>query len=547
MWGLDFGTTTTFLSESDLVGSRNYSLREASGTWNYLPSVVRIAGESLTFGASAADGPEEGLFRSVKRAITLKRQTLPLPEPQELETTPDTGPVCADDAIRGLLAEVKRIAGVEIGSRPIRLGCPAMWDADQRNRLLRLAAEAGFTVQHDTLIDEPVAACMGWFDNEFRHGRRPTGTTLVFDMGGGTLDVAALRINSDHESPEIYVLASDGIDEAGDALDAALARVLLEKQEKGSQSEKLLIENPGWLRRSARLLKVQLGDAYSTATKLRLPGGEVVELELTEDDLRSAFEPQFENALDLVQNVLRMARMADWRESAMTGPELRAIKLDQLLSQVDHFLLVGGMSQMPLLRRLLIESGVSAEKIFGRESLEPNEAVSAGLALSRDYDHLSLDRPGFNFELQWKRAGAVQTELIYRAYTRLYTREQARTFLPLKLTWRNEHLETDDADEGGAVFGARTTRGEIIELDFDGELKENLGPFFHFGLNKSPVIIIQPNGRIFMRDGTGAEFAFRVARWPVLNATKKRTLTVKPSDTSGDSLSGLAWHERPYD
>jgi molecular chaperone DnaK (HSP70) len=547
VWGLDFGTTTTYLSESDFVGSHKYSLRQAGGSREYVPSAVMPTDAGFTVGEAAIDFSEEEILRSVKRAITLRRETLPIPEASEMKADKDNGPVNADDAIRALLAEVRKIARRDIGDNPVRLGCPAMWDAQQRQRLLRLAKEAGFEIQYDTLIDEPVAACIGWFEAEIRNKRRPSGTTLVFDMGGGTLDVAALKINADHDSPEIYVLASDGIDEAGDALDAAISRVLLEKEEVGSERFAALTRNPGSLRRAARQLKEQLGSSITTSTKLRLGDDQVFDLELTEDDLRSAFEPQFKRAMELVTVVLRIAKTTEWRSNAMTGPELRALSRADLLPQVTNFLLVGGMSQMPLLRKMLIETGVASNIIFGGEVIDADAAVSLGLALDRDYDHLSLDRPGFNFELQWTEAGQPKTEVIYEAYSKLYTKQQAVDGSQLKLTWLNDKFTRENSDTGQAVFCARTTSREILELTFDGELKEGLGPSFTFGLEKTPVIIIQPNGRIFLRDATGAEMAIKVTRWPVINVSRSRTLLIQRSDATGDHVNGLAWHERPYD
>jgi molecular chaperone DnaK (HSP70) len=547
VWGLDFGTTTTYLSESDAAGSSTYSLRQAGRLYEYIPSVVFVEGGEIKFGEEAEASPEELLLRSVKRAITLNRKTLPIPAGSLASKMPDDGPVNADDAIRAVLAEVNKVARREIGDNPVRLGCPAMWNAEQRLRLLKLAAEAGFKIQYDTLIDEPVAACIGWFENELRKGRKPSGTTLVFDMGGGTLDVAALKINADHDSPEIYVLASDGIDEAGDALDEAVAKLLIEKEDPGSSKRLALESNPGWLRRSARALKVELGTNISTTTKLRLPSGEVFDLELTEDELRAAFEPQFKRALDRVTFVMRTAKTTEWRTDAMTGPELRALTNAELLPQIANFLLAGGMTKMPLLRKMLVESGIPADKIYGDETIDADAAVSLGLALNEDYDHLSLDRPGFNFELVWEINGVTKSEVIYEAYSKLYTPEQALNWSPLKLTWRNTKYSREDADDGRAVLCARTTSGQVIEISYDGELREGEGPAFFFGMEKMPVIIIQPNGRIFIRDGNGSEMAMKVARWPVINVSRNRTLSMQRSDAAGDHVHGLAWHERPSD
>ena len=107
----------------------------------------------------------------------------------------------------------------------------SVWDvlrcgpASRRKRLLDLARSAGLPVDDHTLIDEPIAAGVAWVNNRIaRSGQGVRGQLLVFDMGGGTLDVAVLDVHADlGEDPEISVLSSWGIDEAGDALDEALA------------------------------------------------------------------------------------------------------------------------------------------------------------------------------------------------------------------------------------------------------------------------------------------------------------------------------------
>jgi hypothetical protein len=193
----------------------------------------------------------------------------------------------------------------------------------------------------------------------------------------------------------------------------------------------------------------------------------------------------------------------------------------------------------------LVEAGFSSDIIYGHEVIDADAAVSLGLALDRDYDFLSLDRPGFNFELVWVKDGEPKREVIYEAYSKLYTWHQVLDANHLKLTWRNEKYSKHHSDTGEAMFCARTTSGEILELTFEDQPK--LGLRFNFGLEKLPVIIIQPNGRIFIRDASGTEIAFKVTRWPVINVSRNRTLSIQRSDGKGDHVNGLAFHERPYD
>ena len=90
--------------------------------------------------------------------------------------------------------------------------------------MLGLAETAGFSVGPSTLIDEPIAAGLSWIGRRTQQREYfDEERVLVFDMGGGTLDVAVLDVTTGPlRDPEIYVLASDGLNEAGDVLDGMI-------------------------------------------------------------------------------------------------------------------------------------------------------------------------------------------------------------------------------------------------------------------------------------------------------------------------------------
>ena len=87
----------------------------------------------LVVGEAAEGLPLDRVKRSVKRCITRNEQ----------ETTLDDGTTMkVDDAIAALLAQVAtnaRSGGIDLTEETTRLGCPAMWTGEQRQRLLGLA------------------------------------------------------------------------------------------------------------------------------------------------------------------------------------------------------------------------------------------------------------------------------------------------------------------------------------------------------------------------------------------------------------------------
>jgi hypothetical chaperone protein len=102
--------------------------------------------------------------------------------------------------------------------RPVRFAGGTNEAASERaeQRLLKAAELAGF--KQTTFEMEPIAAGLAYgVQRDLRHGSH----ALVFDFGGGTLDVAILRVQSDGSQ---RVLATGGVGIAGDRFDQAIFR-----------------------------------------------------------------------------------------------------------------------------------------------------------------------------------------------------------------------------------------------------------------------------------------------------------------------------------
>lgn len=124
------------------------------------------------------------------------------------------------DLVQAYLGQLKARAESELGEAVtgVTLGRPVKFsDSPERDRqaeetLRQAALEAGFA-QVDFEL-EPVAAALFYE----RSLTRPQNV-LIFDFGGGTLDLAVLRLGDPHQR-EVY--ASAGIDVAGSDFDRAI-------------------------------------------------------------------------------------------------------------------------------------------------------------------------------------------------------------------------------------------------------------------------------------------------------------------------------------
>ncbi len=114
-----------------------------------------------------------------------------------------------------LQSEVKSI----VLGRPVRFAFDPKDDALARERLLKAAFRAGYEEVY--LQYEPIAAAYHYESTIDREQ-----IVLVFDFGGGTLDLSILRVG---DPKTRAVIATGGVPIAGDIFDSKLARARLPK------------------------------------------------------------------------------------------------------------------------------------------------------------------------------------------------------------------------------------------------------------------------------------------------------------------------------
>nr|NLI49224.1 Hsp70 family protein [Propionibacterium sp.] len=184
------------------------------------------------------------------------------------------------------------------------------------------------------LVNEPTAAAMA-YARTIRDGQR----VLVFDWGGGTLDVTVLQ-NVDGAFVEE---TSKGIQQLGGIdLDEAFERSLRSRLPVGSRIDPFDLE----------LAKVKL--STQEATNLSLVGGGV--LEVTRGDLEDAIRPLIHRTREPVDKCLA---------------ELRG-------ARIDHLVMVGGSAKIPYAQRFIRE----ILRLEPMAAVDPMTAIAEGAALA---------------------------------------------------------------------------------------------------------------------------------------------------------------------
>lgn len=539
--GVDFGTSTTLIAESLPAGRP--TVVPIGHTESWMPSVVAVNDEALVVAEDALAHNPATLITSVKRCIT-GRKVVAQSADGSIERD-------ADEVIGAVLRELANRARAD--RLPIsepgvtRLGCPAMWDASQRERLLGLAERAGFNVGPSTLIDEPIAAGLNWIglrtqQREYFDEER----VLVFDMGGGTLDVAILDVTTGpRRDPEIYVLASDGLNEAGDVLDARIAADLeIALSYQGIELEALPDADlaRAYIVRAAAEAKVDLSTHRETQVHIGYQAGTLPSLQYTREQLDDAVRPQLERSWSLVISTLRASYLTR-AERAVTS-ELRKMPEGDLTAEIDHVLLAGGMSRTPAVEKFLALKMPRARihTFPGRSG--PQEAIVAGLAENTSYEQVNLHRPAFDFVLEVPGGNGQPTRIpLYRAHTKFYEPWEAMSRDRLKYEWPNGATAINPE---AARSLPTTGYGRLAVYAMDGtpvdlRHRETDVPGLKVAFGHGRVRFdLSPEGHVTMTDGRGTTQSFRVTRWPVLTGGFAR-LALPVKDPDWQPMHRPAW------
>ena len=262
------------------------------------------------------------------------------------------------EVLKSLREDVRRQTGADVTTAVITV--PAAFGALQCEATARAAELAG--LQEAPLLQEPIAAAIGY-------GTRPGSADqrwLVFDLGGGTLDIAVVSTREGR----LNVLEHRGNNLLGgkDIDRSIVEHILLPALEatydlRASGSNAARSALLPRLRIKAEEAKIDLSTDIEVIVSLfdlgKDDSGEPIEMEvsLTRTQLEGLMEPLLEKCCILAKEALSGARMA--------GADL------------DRILLVGGPTQSPLLRTML-SARLGAPVDF---SADPMTVVGRGAAV----------------------------------------------------------------------------------------------------------------------------------------------------------------------
>ncbi len=355
--GIDLGTSNS--AAAVMEGGRPAIIPSAEGagvaSGKAFPSVVaftkdgqRLVGEPAK--RQAAVNPE-GTILAAKRKMGQDYKF----KAQGKEFTPQ-------QISAFILQKIKQDAEAYLGEevKEAVITCPAYFNDNQRTATKDAGEIAGLDVLR--IINEPTAACLAYGIDKIGKDQR----IMVFDFGGGTLDVTILEMGWDeeHKASMFEVISTSGDTQLGGTdMDEILIDYIAKqfKNENGIdlRKDKMAIQR---LREAAEKAKVELSSTLTT--DLNLPfitadssGPKHLTMTINRAKLEELITPTISRCQHPVEQALKDAKFSS--------------------KDIDRVVLVGGPTRMPLVQKF-VEDYVG-KKI--ERGVDPMECVAMGAAI----------------------------------------------------------------------------------------------------------------------------------------------------------------------
>ncbi|MBF0228770.1 MAG: Hsp70 family protein [Desulfamplus sp.] len=465
-FGIDLGTSNSLIAKFNT--GRVEVFKNPRGHKECLQSVVGFRKDKIVFGDNAKTYAEKDP-KNVASRFKRKMGTTETIRIESLDTSKTPVELSAF-----ILKELKSFvhSGEKVDSAVITI--PASFDTIQSNATKEAGIEAG--LKDVVLLQEPIAASLA-YANKNNAEELKNSQWLVYDLGGGTFDVALVKIIEG----ELTIVDHEGDNYLGGTdFDAMIVEnIFVPALEANGNFDNLLHDmksatgryNREWFKllHAAEMAKIELSSELSTdvsfeylSIEIKDDEGDVIDLSIT--ITRSEFEALIK---DKVTETTQMMKKILTRQSLQP-------------KDLQFILMVGGSTYISFVRRYVEETmGITV-----KTDIDPTNAIVVGAAFfagskPKSSDKTSLEAKS-NYKIKvraiYERSSQEKDEMFsakfegditgmtYRIYRQDGGFDSGTKVLKNRIT---EDLPLRESEYNIFEFQIRDSKGNIVATELD--------------------------------------------------------------------------------
>lgn len=392
-YGIDLGTSNCLIAKVTQNLDESFDVKCLSDDDGYdsFPSVVYFQDDKqFKVGASAV----KHLYDKPDSTIELVKVRLGKTNALEISAGDNVFTKSPQEISSYILCHLNSLHKNQIDNAVITV--PAFFDQSQKDATMQAGTLAGMTPKF--LIEEPTAAIMYHIFSEYRlknsdfFGTKKEKNVLVFDFGGGTLDLSLIRIMNEEDVIVPKVLAIGGDTElGGNIIDFIFTRIILKilqtKYKDDSFIQAVSDAFNDYYDNYIYEHKLRFNENVPNNVKnfiFRLKRNlEQIKIKLsTEEKTDIIFEGQYKPITITRENFEKAVLQSD--DLNIKDRIITALaQISKKRIKISEVLLIGGSSQIPYVKEIIVEAfetmGITKELIS--LSYDFDQAVAKGAAI----------------------------------------------------------------------------------------------------------------------------------------------------------------------
>ena len=369
-FGIDLGTTNSLITKFNKGTVEVF--KNPNGFKETLPSVVGFRNDRILVGEQAKTYME----KDHKSVVSRFKRKMGTTESFKIKSLGQSKTPIELSAF--VLKELKTFIHTGESPEAVVITIPASFDMLQSNATKEAGYAAGF--KQVVLLQEPIAASLAYANKE-KNLDLKNSQWIVYDLGGGTFDVALVKI----VEGELKVVDHEGDNYLGGSdFDALIVeRIIAPQLEKKGKFADLVAQMKSEAGKHNRLWHYLLHQAEQAKIELSNKTSSEIEFSV-EDDEGKILDPIIAITRSEYEGIIKEAidNTAEMLKKILTRNSLRP-------QDLKFVLMVGGATYTPFVRKRI-------EELLGiavNTGIDPTNAIAVGAAYFAATKEINLSKP----------------------------------------------------------------------------------------------------------------------------------------------------------